>query len=331
MSTLSSAPLVLTCGDPAGIGPELTVKAWKDVGKDHLFAVIGDVAQFTKLGEETDVPVKTVNSLERLDREALNVIPAEFPNKPEPGKPSLANAAEVVSIIRKAVALVQTGQASAIVTNPISKDILISGCEFPYPGHTEFLADLDSKDNIVMMLASPILRVVPATIHIPLQKVSETLNRANLSDLIDTVHASLVRDFGIKAPRIAVAGLNPHAGENGQLGHEDRDLIAPVIEEKQKNGILIRGPLSADTMFHSRARKTYDVAICMYHDQALIPIKALDFDRGVNVTLGLSFVRTSPDHGTAFDIAGKGQADPQSLIEAIRLGRQMADRRANCA
>ena len=234
----------------------------------------------------------------------------------------------MVSAIEWGVALVQTGAAAALTTGPIHKKALIDGAGFAYPGHTEFLAALAGVERVVMMLACPELRVVPATIHIPLADVPGALTAETLEETIRITHAALIRDFGLAAPRIAVAGLNPHAGEGGAIGREEIDVIAPVLEALRAEGKTLDGPLSADTMFHGAARAGYDAAIAMYHDQALIPIKTIDFAGGVNVTLGLPFVRTSPDHGTAFDIAGKGLADPTSMIAAIRMAARMGAARA---
>jgi 4-hydroxythreonine-4-phosphate dehydrogenase len=223
---------------------------------------------------------------------------------------------------------VQSGEAAGICTAPISKKVLVDHADFAYPGHTEFLAALGGVDTSVMMLAADELRVVPVTIHIPLSKVPTALTKQHLKTTLEIVHAAMKRDFGILKPRIAVAGLNPHAGEGGMLGAEDDTIIRPVCRSLRAQGMDITDPLPADTMFHAKARETYDVAVAMYHDQALIPIKTIAFDRGVNVTLGVPFVRTSPDHGTAFDIAGKGIADPTSLIEAIKMAHRMASARA---
>jgi 4-hydroxythreonine-4-phosphate dehydrogenase len=230
-------------------------------------------------------------------------------------------------MIALGVSLVRDGAASALCTAPIHKKALIDGAEFAYPGHTEFLAALAGVDDVVMMLASDQLRVVPATIHIPLDQVALQLTPASLRRVIEITHSGLRDLFGIAAPRLAIAGLNPHAGEGGAMGSQEGAWMAALVRQMQTEGYDLRGPLPADTMFHARARQGYDAAICMYHDQALIPIKTLDFDRGVNVTLGLPFIRTSPDHGTAFDIAGKGIANPTSMIEALRLAHRMAQAR----
>ena len=215
-------------------------------------------------------------------------------------------------------------QASAVCTAPIAKKVLVDHADFKHPGHTEYLAALSGAERAVMMLAADELRVIPATIHIPLAEVPGALDAATLEATITIAHASMQRDFAISAPRIAVAGLNPHAGEGGMLGAEDDALIRPVCDALRARGLDVTGPLPADTMFHGDARARYDVAVAMYHDQALIPIKTLAFDEGVNVTLGLPFIRTSPDHGTAFDIAGQGKADATSMIAAIRMAAKMA-------
>lgn len=254
----------------------------------------------------------------------LPVLPLSFAGKAVPGCPDPANAPGVVAAIEQAVRLVQRGQAAAVCTLPIHKKALQDGAGFGFPGHTEFLAHLAGGADVVMCLASDLLRVVPATIHIPLSQVPAALTPAVLDRVIRVTHAGMVRDFGIAAPRIAVAGLNPHAGEGGNMGREELDWIAPLIGRLAAEGLAVFGPLPADTMFHARARDAYDVAVCAYHDQALIPIKTLAFDDGVNVTLGLPFIRTSPDHGTAFDIAGKGVARAASVIAALRMAARMA-------
>ena len=238
------------------------------------------------------------------------------------------NAQGIIDVIKRGVSLVEQRSASALVTCPINKKALIEGAGFEHPGHTEFLADLADVEEVAMMLASDMLKVVPATIHIPLRDVPKALTPDVLSRAVRVTHNAMVRDFGIERPTIAIAGLNPHAGEGGLIGREELDMIIPVLNELRAERINLIGPLSADTMFHAEARETYDVAVCMYHDQALVPIKTLDFAGGVNVTLGLPFVRTSPDHGTAYDIAGRDKADPTSLIAALRMADQMARARA---
>jgi 4-hydroxythreonine-4-phosphate dehydrogenase len=258
----------------------------------------------------------------------LPVLPQPFPQPATPGKPAAENAAAVIAAIARGVELVSRGEATALTTLPIHKKALMDGAGFRYPGHTEYLAHLAGVDRVVMMLACPELRVVPATIHIPLKDVPATLDAKLLSDTIRITDAALRRDFGIESPRIAIAGLNPHAGEGGAIGREEIEVIGPVLESLRAEGLGLSGPHSADTMFHAAARATYDAAVAMYHDQALIPIKTIDFAGGVNVTLGLPFIRTSPDHGTAFDIAGEGRADPTSFVAALELARDMARARA---
>ena len=321
---MNKAPLAVTCGEPAGIGPEIAVAAWDALRHDLCFAWLGDPrhlppnAPFTcisDLGEAQDVMAT-----------ALPVLPLTFKADVTPGTPNLSNAQAVIDTIENGVSLVRSGQASALVTAPIHKKVLKDGASFAYPGHTEYLEALGgASDRAIMMLASPDLRVVPTTIHIALEDIPTILTPDLLRETIHVTETGLRTQFGLTRPRIAVSGLNPHAGEGGAMGRQEIDWIANVVDEFANSGLDIRGPLPADTMFHARARQTYDVAICMYHDQALVPIKTLDFDAGVNVTLGLPFIRTSPDHGTAFDIAGKGLANPTSMIEACKLAWQLAE------
>jgi 4-hydroxythreonine-4-phosphate dehydrogenase len=243
-----------------------------------------------------------------------------------PGKPDVANAAAVTEAIEIAVKAALAGEAAALVTAPIHKAVL-NQAGFPWPGHTEFLGHLTGARRAVMMLASDMLRVVPLTIHMPVAEVAGTLSKQAVFETGEIVLTALRRDFGILNPRLAVAGLNPHAGEEGMLGEEEERIIAPAVAALKARGFAVTGPLSADTLFHAEARKNYDAALCMYHDQALIPIKTLSFWDGVNVTLGLPILRTSPDHGTAFDIAGQGKADPRSMIAAVKMAADMADAR----
>jgi len=243
------------------------------------------------------------------------------------GRLDPASAPAVLESIERAVSLTRQGRAAAVVTNPVHKANLYAA-GFAFPGHTEYLAHLAGVRRVVMMLASPELRVVPVTVHVPLRRVPELLTGELIEATALVVEEALRRDFGIARPRLAVAGLNPHAGEGGTLGEEDGRVIAPAVARLRERGLDVRGPLPADTMFHAEARRGYDAALCMYHDQALIPLKALDFDRGVNVTLGLPFVRTSPDHGTALDIAGRGVARPDSLVAAIATAAELSGRRA---
>jgi 4-hydroxythreonine-4-phosphate dehydrogenase (EC 1.1.1.262) len=319
------APIALTCGEPAGIGPEIAVKARQALGKRLPFFWIGDPAHLPE-GSAWQGITAPFEAAE-VPAEALPVLLHRFPDPQPPGQPTPGNAAEVVAVIARAVSLVQSGAASAICTSPIHKKALKDGAGFAFPGHTEFLPSLAGVDQVVMMLACPGLRVVPATIHIPLAEVPATLTQELLDSVLSITDAALRRDFGIAAPRIWVTGLNPHAGEGGAMGAEDAAVIAPVIERLRAKGLRLTGPLPADTMFHGGARARYDCAVAMYHDQALIPIKTIDFAGGVNVTLGLPFIRTSPDHGTAFDIAGKGVADPSSLVAALEMASEMAQAR----
>ena len=319
-------PPVMTCGEPAGVGPEIAARSWQELRGTLPFAWIGDPAHLPE-GTPWEA-IGAPRDATRVAARALPVIEHRFPGPAIPGTPAPGNAAEVIAVIARAVDLVQAGRAAAVVTAPINKKVLKDGAGFAYPGHTEYLAALGGVDRVVMMLACEALRVVPATIHIALSEVPRALTPELLRETILISEEALRRDFGIQAPRIAVAGLNPHAGEGGAMGREEGDWIAPLLAEMRGDGLTLAGPLPADTMFHPEARARYDVAICAYHDQALIPIKTLDFARGVNVTLGLPFIRTSPDHGTAFDIAGQGVADIRSMIEALRLAVQMAERRA---
>lgn len=319
---MKPAPIALTCGEPAGVGLELAEKAWAALRHELVFFLIGDPAHLPG-----SLPYHVISDpADALDvmPTALPVLAHSFAGENTPGQPDGANAQGVIDVIAKAVSLAMSGQASAVCTAPIHKKALKDGAGFAFPGHTEYLAHLAGVDQVVMMLASDLLRVVPATIHIALKDVPTALTPDSLRKTIEITHKDLTTKFGISNPRLAVAGLNPHAGEGGTMGTEDRDLIEPVLNALREQGMDIRGPMSADTMFHAKARQSYDAAICMYHDQALIPIKTLDFDRGVNVTLGLPFIRTSPDHGTAFDIAGQSQANPTSTIEALRLAFKMA-------
>jgi 4-hydroxythreonine-4-phosphate dehydrogenase len=326
-------PLALTMGEPAGVGGEIALRAWSQRGAGiPPFFIIDDPDRLTALATLIGiaVPVRRIAGPEDAVAcfgEALPVLPIALAAVSIPGQPSPANAAAVIGAIDRAVALVQAGRAAAVVTNPINKKILTDS-GFRHPGHTEYLAELSGGVIPVMMLACAELRVVPVTIHLPLTRAIATLTTDAIATAGRITAAALRRDFAIERPRLAVAGLNPHAGEGGTLGREDIEIVAPAVAALQREGIAATGPLSADTMFHAAARHRYDAALCMYHDQALIPIKTIDFDGGVNVTLGLNFIRTSPDHGTAFDIAGKGVASPASLIAALTLAGRMAGNRA---
>jgi 4-hydroxythreonine-4-phosphate dehydrogenase len=318
-------PIAISCGEPAGIGPEIAAAAWQALRADIPLVWIGDPAHLP-----AGMLFQTVNDVAEASAicaHALPVLARDFGPTATPGTANPTHAQGVIDAISDGVALTQCGAVRALCTAPIHKAALINGADFPYPGHTEYLAALAGIDQVVMMLACDALRVVPTTIHIPIDAVPNQLTASLLTDTLLVTHAALRRDFGIAAPRIAVAGLNPHAGEDGKMGQEEIDMIAPVLAALRAQGMDVTGPLPADTMFHAGARAKYDVAVCMYHDQALIPIKTLDFAGGVNVTLGLPFIRTSPDHGTAFDIAGKGIADPTSMIAAIKMAATMADSR----
>ena len=338
------SPIAVTMGDPAGIGPDITLAAWQRRVERRLpvFAVYGDPAVFaaraTQLG--LSVPVRTIDEPSDATTafaDAFPVVPVAPCFEVVAGSPNVRNSAATIAAIDDAVRVVLRGSAAGLVTCPIAKSVLYDA-GFSYPGHTEYLAHLaeTAAGNgqpilPVMMLASDALRVVPATIHIPLADVAKTLTADLVRNTITITLDALRTDFGIAKPRVAVAGLNPHAGENGTIGREDCDLIAPVIASLRALGHDVAGPHSADTLFHAAARRNYDAVVAMYHDQALIPIKTLAFDSGVNITLGLPFVRTSPDHGTAFDIAGTGKASPESFIQALLLAETIGAARAKPA
>jgi 4-hydroxythreonine-4-phosphate dehydrogenase len=326
-------PLALTSGEPAGIGPDIALEAWLRRVELKLppFYLLGDCAFFAErakiLGLKVELADVRPEDAHATFASALPVVATGEIATAPPGLPDVTSANAALASIRHAVDHVRSGQASAVVTNPISKSVLYRA-GFRHPGHTEFLAELAANGGAapqpVMMLWSPKLAVVPVTIHVSLR---DALADLTTELIVSTAHIAVVdlkARFGIAAPRLAVSGLNPHAGEDGSLGTEDITVVAPAIEILRRDGIDARGPLPADTMFHAAARKTYDCAICMYHDQALIPIKTIAFEDAVNVTLGLPFIRTSPDHGTAFDIAGTGEANPSSLVAALRLAARMA-------
>jgi 4-hydroxythreonine-4-phosphate dehydrogenase len=324
------APLVLTPGEPAGIGAEIALKAWRREGTP-LFFLIDDPRRVRRLAHQSglDVPITVIDrpaAAKQAHATGLPVLPCREALDATPGHPTPGTASAVIGAIRDAVAMAVSGDAAAVVTNPIQKNTLHQA-GFPHPGHTEFLADLAGGITSVMMLASPELRVVPITIHEPIRRVPDLLTQDLIIETAKITANALRRDFGISRPRLAVAGLNPHAGEGGSIGREDAEIIAPAIERLRTDGLLVEGPIAADSMFHANARAGYDAALCMYHDQALIPIKTLDFWGGVNVTIGLPFVRTSPDHGTALDLAGTGKAREESLVAALHMARQIARHR----
>lgn len=319
-------PLAVTMGDPSGVGGEVVVALWRARAVTAPWFCIDDPDRLAALG--ADIAVISAPAEAGGAGGALPVLPERLAAPAIPGRPDPANAAPAIRSIERAVAFALAGEASAVVTAPVNKKALQEGAGFPHPGHTEFLAALTGAPLPVMMLAAPGLRVVPVTIHIPLRAAPERLTTALIEKTGVALVEGLRRDFAIPAPRIAVAGLNPHAGEGGTMGREDIEIVAPAVAALRARGIDAFGPLPADTMFHPAARARYDAALCMYHDQALIPVKMLDFARGVNVTLGLPIIRTSPDHGVAYDIAGTGRADPTSMIEAMRLAATMAAGRA---
>jgi 4-hydroxythreonine-4-phosphate dehydrogenase len=326
-------PLAVTSGEPAGIGPDITLAAWLRRRDLNLpaFYILADPQcleqRAKRLGLDVPVEVVTPANAAAAFARALPVVALGFPATASPGKPDATSAPAAIASIDRAVADVLSGTAAAVVTNPVAKSVLYKG-GFAEPGHTEYLAKLSFQQTgnpawPVMMLWSPEVAVVPVTIHVPFQEVPQRLTRDLIFETGRVVARDLIDRFGIVQPRLAVAGLNPHAGEEGTMGKEDATVVRPAIERLIADGIDARGPLPADTMFHEAARKTYDAALCMYHDQALIPIKTLAFDHAVNVTLGLPFVRTSPDHGTAFDIAGTGKANPSSLVAALKLAARL--------
>jgi 4-hydroxythreonine-4-phosphate dehydrogenase len=326
-------PLALTIGEPAGIGPDVTIKAWLRRNELKLpgFYLLGDRDFLQRRASALGLKVRfaDVRAEGALDAfaDALPVVATGHPASAQPGLPDDSSAEAATASIRQAVGDVLAGRASAVVTNPIAKSVLYR-TGFQHPGHTEFLAELAAvggrTPQPVMMLWSPALVVVPVTIHLSLREAIAQLSTDLIVTTVRIVNAALKARFGIANPRVAVSGLNPHAGEDGTLGTEDLSIVKPAVDFLRAEGIHAAGPLPADTLFHDAARKTYDCAICMYHDQALIPVKTLAFDDAVNVTLGLPFVRTSPDHGTAFDIAGTGRANPSSLIAALQLAARLA-------
>lgn len=332
-------PLAVTMGDPAGIGVEITLKAWRDRREldipPFVFFADPDVVAATALQLGIDVPIRIVNDLSQgpeAFQSSLPLRPVACAFEVKPGLADPRNGAAVISAIEMASDAALDGSVAAIVTNPIAKHVLYDA-GFAYPGHTEFLGALATRRypaaqyRPVMMLASDELRVVPLTVHMPLSEVPGRITSNLIVETATAVALALRTDFGIATPRVAIAGLNPHAGESGAIGREEVEIIAPAIVELMAQGLAVTGPHSADTLFHAEARARYDVVIAMYHDQALIPLKTLAFDSGVNVTIGLPFIRTSPDHGTAFDIAGRGIASAASLIASLELAARMAARR----
>ncbi len=331
----SGRPLAVTMGEPAGIGGEVLLKAWKTAASEQLppFFAIDDPARLQKLSDTLNLGV-TVREISAPGEasacfaEALPVIPLTLPAEVTAGRLDPENAPAVLASIERSVAYVQSGDAAALVTNPIHKKNLYSA-GFKHPGHTEYLAELGGSDTpAVMMLACPGLRVVPVTIHLALKDAVASLSEAAILHAGRVCAQALKRDFGIVKPRLAIAALNPHAGEDGAMGSEEIEIIQPAVTRLLDEGFDVTAPAPADTLFHEEARRNYDAVLCMYHDQALIPLKTIDFHRGVNVTLGLPFIRTSPDHGTALDIAGSGQARAESMIAALQMAGAMAASRS---
>ncbi len=332
--TPAALPLAVTQGEPSGIGPEITLRAWLERNETGAppFVVIGDPAFLDATARALGwrVPIQAAEPAEAKEvfPRALPVLPLRAMVTAAPGRPDLDNAAATLESIDTAVALTRQGRAGGVVTNPIAKHVLYAA-GFRHPGHTEYLAALSTtfgepSPHPVMMLWSEALAVVPVTVHVPLKAVAPALTTELIVRTARIVARDLQERFGLARPRLAVAGLNPHAGENATIGTEDRDVVEPAVAQLQAEGLAATGPWPADTLFHAAARSAYDAALAMYHDQALVPIKTIAFDEAVNVTLGLPFVRTSPDHGTAFDIAGKGVARPDSLVAALRLAARLA-------
>ena len=333
---MNTLPIVVTMGEPAGIGGEITCKAWlRRHEKLTPFFVIDDPhrlrAVSDRLGSvQKKVPIQVITTpadAMTVFSQALPVLPEILSVESIPGRPTLDNTKAVISSIKRAVAFIRNGHSAAVVTNPICKKILHTA-NFSYPGHTEFLAALaGSHIRPTMMLTCPGLRVVPVTVHVSLRQAVALLNRADIITCGHITARALQKDFGIRKPRLAVAALNPHAGEEGDMGIEENMIIRPAIEKLLENGINAIGPAPADTLFHVKARTSYDAVLCMYHDQAMIPLKTIGFHSGINITLGLPFVRTAPDHGTALDIAGMGIADESSMMQALRTAQEMSTHR----
>ena len=334
MSAVPQYPLAVSLGDPAGIGPEVIAKCWDNRDQFALppFVAIGDPRS---LASVWDGPIEVVDDPRQADAAFDYGLPLIQLNAAEadiPGHPSVAGAHTCLDSLEIAVGLARSGSASAVVTGPVAKEQLYA-IGFQHPGQTEFVAERCgiSPGNVAMMLAGPTLRTVPVTTHLPVTEVARALSSALIESRGRAALRGLQRNFGIPEPRLAVSGFNPHAGEGGQLGREEIEIIEPAIAALAAEGWRVSGPHPADTMFHDRARANYDAALCMYHDQALIPIKALHFEEAVNVTLGLPIVRTAPDHGTAFDIAGQDRADPRPMAAALRMAAESAAFRADAA
>jgi 4-hydroxythreonine-4-phosphate dehydrogenase len=326
-------PIALTMGEPSGIGGEVTLKAWRarrTLGPGFFIIADPDALSREAHALALDVPIAVIDRPSEAPdafARALPVLPEPLARMATPGQPDTANAPPVIAAIRRAVAFTAAGEAAAVVTNPIHKKVLADS-GFHHPGHTEFLGELTGTPHPIMMLACPGLRVVPVTVHLPLAEAIAALSTDRIVRAAEITARALTRDYAIVRPRLAIAALNPHGGEGGMLGSEDGAIIAPAVARLREAGIDAFGPAPADSLFHARARETYDAVICMYHDQALIPLKTVNFDDGVDVTLGLPIVRTSPDHGTAFEIAGKGIARESSLIAALVMAHDIAVNRS---
>ena len=321
---MSSSPIALTCGDPNGIGPEITVKAWEKLKNELSFVLFSSFDYMTKRFPE--IPIVRVDNPKnayKVMQDALPIFDIPFKRKYLPEVQNIQFAAETIKSIEIATQFCMNRTTKALCTNPINKYILSSCEKFNFSGHTDFLKYLTQSDNAVMMLASDKLRVVPVTVHVSLKDATNLISEKLITNTIKLCNRSLIKSFRIANPRIVVTGLNPHSGEGGMFGFEEINLISPAIKALQDK-INVKGPFSADSLFHRNARKNYDAVICMYHDQALIPIKTISFDSAVNITLGLPFARTSPDHGTAQDIANKGVASPSSLINSIKMAEALS-------
>ena len=327
-------PLAVALGDPAGIGPEIAARAWEQRRAHGLrpFFVVGDARSIEAVWQGPIARISDPAATARVFDDALPLIQVEDAGEIVPGEPNIAGARCSLDSLELAVGLARSGATAGLVTGPVAKAQLY-GIGFVHPGQTEFVAERCgvATDNVVMMLAGPTLRTVPITSHVALRDVPGMLSIELIVAKVRTTERGLVRDFGIERPRLAIAGFNPHAGEGGALGREEIDYILPALDRLREEGIDVQGPLAADTMFHPRARARYDAALCLYHDQALIPLKTLHFDEGVNITLGLPIIRVAPDHGTAFGIAGKGLANPGATIAAIALAAQCAEHRARAS
>ena len=334
MARLPAPPLAISLGDPAGIGPEVIAKCWDNRSAFSLppFVAIGDPRSIAAVWDGPIEPVESPNQADAAFDIGLPLIQMNAASADVTGHPSVAGAHCSLDALELAVGLARSGSASAVVTGPVAKEQLYA-IGFQHPGQTEFVAERCgvSPGNVVMMLAGPTLRTIPVTTHIGLSQVPQTISSSLIESRGRAALRGLQRNFGIAEPRLAISALNPHAGEGGALGREEEEIIAPAIAALAAEGWRVSGPHPADTMFHARAHATYDAALCMYHDQALIPVKALHFEDAVNVTLGLPIVRTAPDHGTAFDIAGQDKADPRPMAAAIRMAAECAALRLETA